>query len=93
MEHRELEEKVYRLVTQAAPEKVAGIALGPELSLRRDLGLDSLGLATLLFNLGEELGIDANDLIDLLADAPANSVGDLVALGVRITSGSTEGSA
>jgi acyl carrier protein len=93
MDHRALEEKVYRLVSQAAPEKVAGITLGPEVSLRRDLGLDSLGLATLLFNLGEEMGIDPNDLIDLLADAPANSVGDLVALGIRITSGAGEGSA
>ena len=33
-----------------------------------------------------------NDLIDVLADVPVNTVGDLVTLGVRITSGSPEGS-
>jgi acyl carrier protein len=79
-----LEEKVFALIAQAAPAKAGG-GLRPEMSLRRDLGLDSLGLATLLFRFGEELGTDANDLVELLADEPINTVGDMVALGVRLT--------
>jgi acyl carrier protein len=92
MEHTELEEKVYALVAQAAPAKVAGLTLALTLSLRRDLGLDSLGLATLLFNLGEELGVDPNDLIETIADTPVNTVADLMALGAKVTSGALEGS-
>jgi acyl carrier protein len=85
MKHEELEEKVFAIVAGAAPAKVGGSTLGAALSLRRDLGLDSLGLATLLFNLGEALGVDPNDLIESIADTPVNTVGDLLALGARIT--------
>lgn len=80
----QIEGKVFALVVQAAPSKVREGEVTPELSLRRDLGLDSLGLATLLFNLGEELGVDPNDLIEMMADTPVNTVADLIALGGRV---------
>jgi acyl carrier protein len=85
MDQKELEEKVYAVVGQAAAAKAPGVPLGPELSLRRDLGLDSLGLATLLFNFGEELGVDPNDLIESIADNPINTLADMVSLGRKVT--------
>ena len=91
MEHDELQQKVFALVTLAAPARAAGLTLALELSLRRDLGLDSLGLATLLFSYGEELGVDPNDLIEMMADTPVNTIADLVALGTRVHSGAVEG--
>jgi hypothetical protein len=86
-----VEQKVQALVAQAAPAKAAGIVLGPEVNLRRDLSLDSLGLATLLFSVGEALGTDPDDLVEVLAETPVNTMGDLFALARKITSGLGEG--
>jgi acyl carrier protein len=93
MEHRHLEETVHALVAQAASARGVAIALGPEVSLRRDLGLDSLGLATLLFHFGEELGVDPNDLIEMIADNPVTTLADMVSLGQKATRVAQEGSA
>jgi acyl carrier protein len=79
---KQLEEKVFALVAEAAPAKAGG-GVRAEMSLRRDLGLDSLGLATLLFHFGEELGVDPDELIEMLAEEPINTVADMVALGAR----------
>jgi acyl carrier protein len=92
MDHNDLEERVEALVAQAASARGVVVALGPEVSLRRDLGLDSLGLATLLFNFGEELGVDPNDLIEMIADHPVNTLADMMALGQKATRGAQEGS-
>ena len=80
-----IQEKVFALVAEAAPGKLAHAALTPALSLRRDLGLDSLGLATLLFRFGEELGTDPDALLEMLSEEPINTLGDMMALGARIT--------
>jgi acyl carrier protein len=90
MDDGKLEEMVFALIAQAAPAKANG-GVRAEMSLRRDLGLDSLGLATLLFRFGEELGIDPNDFIEMLADETVNTVGDMVALGVKIRRSAVEG--
>jgi acyl carrier protein len=82
---KRIAEKVFTLVAQAAPGKIDHDAITPALSLRRDLGLDSLGLATLLFRLGEELDADPDELLELLSAEPINTVADMVALGVRLT--------
>jgi acyl carrier protein len=85
------DETVFELIARAAPGKIDRAAVNPELNLRRDLGLDSLGLSTLLFNVGEELGIDPDDLIEMLTDQPIATVGDVVALGRKITRGAIQG--
>jgi acyl carrier protein len=92
METKDLEDRVFALVARSAPGKVAGLTLTLSLSLRRDLGLDSLALATLLFNFGEELGVDPSDLVERLGDDPLNTLADLVALGLKVAPG-TEGPA
>jgi acyl carrier protein len=80
-------EQVASLVAQAAQGKIGPEAITPELSLRRDLGLDSLGLSTLLLRLGEELGTDPDAFIEMLLESPVNTVADMMALGERVKAG------
>jgi acyl carrier protein len=82
-----LEEQVAVLVVQAAQGKIGPEAVTPELSLRRDLGLDSLSLSTLLLRFGEELGTDPDAFIEMLLESPVNTVADMVALGERVQVG------
>jgi acyl carrier protein len=87
-EFAQLEERIFALIDQAASRRACGPRITRELSLRRDLGLDSLALVALLFDLGRALGKDPDDLVEFVAEAPIATVGDLVALGARITEGS-----
>jgi acyl carrier protein len=82
-----LEQTVDELVARAAPAKAAGLTLGPDVNLRRDLGLDSLGLVTLIFSVAEALGKDPDDLVEMLTERSINTVGDLVSLARDIVSG------
>lgn len=82
-----IEEQVASLVAQTTQGKIDVQAVTPELSLRRDLGLDSLGLTTLLLRFGEELGADPDAFIEMLLDSPVNTVADMVALGARVKAG------
>jgi acyl carrier protein len=85
-----LDETVFALIASAAQGKIDRANLTTELNLRRDLGLDSLGLVTLIFKVGEELGKDPDDLIEMLTDHPINTVGDVVALSRTIARGATQ---
>jgi len=82
-----IEEQVSTLVIQAAQGKLGPDRITPEINLRRDLGLDSLGLSTLLLRLGEDLGVDPDDFIEMLVESPINTVADMVALGERAAKG------
>jgi acyl carrier protein len=92
VERTRVEETIFALVVQAAPGKVSPGEIGLDLSLRRDLGLDSLGLATLLSNFVTELGGDPDELLDMMAEHPISTVADLVALARKVEGGATEGS-
>ena len=81
---KRFEETVFALVARLAPDKLSDGAVKASLHLRRDLGLDSLGLVNLLSTFGDELGIDPNDLIEQLAESPINTVGEMVAFGRRL---------
>jgi acyl carrier protein len=78
---------VLNLVAQSAPGVVDEGALRAGVRLRRDLGFDSLKLVGLLFELAERLGVDPDDLLETMSDAPIDTVGDLVSLGARIQRG------
>lgn len=83
-EGKKLEERVFALVAQAVRSVVDKETIAPESSLRWDLGLDSLRLASFLFRCGEELGIDPNDFIEVIAGERIRTIGDVVAVGVKI---------
>jgi acyl carrier protein len=59
--------------------------IAAHLTLRQDLGLDSLALLNLFFRFAEELGVDPDELIELIGDEPMHTVADVVALGRRVT--------
>ena len=78
------EEQVTRLLAGYA-QRSLGPRPDPRLSLRDDLGIESLALVSLVVRLGDELGVDASD--DALELAGLSTVGDLVALARRLGNG------
>jgi acyl carrier protein len=84
------EEQVTRLLAGFA-QKALGARPDPRLSLRDDLGIESLSLVSLVVRLGDELGVDAAD--DALDLAGLKTVGDLVVLARRLASAPVVGAA
>lgn len=77
----EAEERVTRLLAGYAARPL-GAAPDARLSLRDDLGIESLSLVSLVVRLGDELGVDAAD--DALDLGGLRTVGDLMALARRL---------
>jgi len=75
------EDRVTRLLAGYA-QRPLGARPDARLSLRDDLGIESLSLVSLVVRLGDELGVDAAD--DALDLAGLRTVGDLVALARRL---------
>jgi acyl carrier protein len=90
MGRTEIEEKVVAVVMASVPPGRGACEIGPRASLRRDLGLDSLALVALLARVGDALGVDADDVVEAIGEAPIITVGDVVALGERLARGLTE---
>jgi acyl carrier protein len=78
-----MKERVQRLVHEYAQNLPAGRSLGPELSLRKDLAVESLSLVSLTIRLGDELGVDVVELDVNIG--PIETIGDLIALGQRLS--------
>lgn len=91
MKDDELENRVFSLVGAAAAQKVPTTGLTRELSLRRDLGLDSLGLVTLFMRFADDLGVESDDLIELMVDVPVHTIADMVELGQQALGRKREG--
>jgi acyl carrier protein len=86
-EFAQLEGRILALVDRAVSGRASSARITRELSLRRDLGLDSLALVALFFDLARSLDTDPDDLVEIVAEEPIATVGDLVALGARLTEG------
>lgn len=83
----DLENRIATLIREAVPSQFKKAAVTPDMRLQRDLGLDSLGIAALLFRLQDECGLDLFADPDLpAAMSELRSVGDLIALAVRLRS-------
>jgi len=78
MLNRPLEERVAMLVLEYAQASGVGQPLDPALSLRSDLGVESLSLVSLAVRLGEEFGVDIAERGAELGKL--QTVGDLIAL-------------
>jgi acyl carrier protein len=73
-----MEDRIGRLVLEYAQSGDARPPLNPALSLREDLGVESLSLVSLIVRIGDESGADVAERgVDL---ARLRTVGDLVAL-------------
>jgi len=90
-DRKELEASVFAQVVEALPPAAPRAGLGPDTHLRRDLGLDSLGLASFLFRCGEGLGVDQDELIDVLTASPIQTLGDTVATFARLVASARGG--
>jgi acyl carrier protein len=86
-DRKKLEETISALIAEALPGKADAIT--PEMNLRRDLGLDSLGLVSLLTRSGEGLDVDPDALIEAITVEQINTIGDVVAMFVRLKGGAT----
>ncbi|HLG88038.1 MAG TPA: acyl carrier protein [Alphaproteobacteria bacterium] len=77
----DLERAVIATMREILPAEFRKAAITPEMRLQRDLGLDSLGIASLLFRLEEEFGLDLFSDPELSAKmGDLRSVADLAAL-------------
>jgi acyl carrier protein len=83
-QNESMEDRVTRLVLEYAQNSLPPQRpLGPTLSLRGDLAVESLSLVSLTIRLGDELGVDVVALE--LNIGRVDTIGDLVALGQRLS--------
>ena len=81
----DLESAIVSIIRQATPSQFKKGAITVDMRLQRDLGLDSLGIAALLFRLQDDFGLDLFADPDLSARiGDLRSVEDLVALAARL---------
>lgn len=85
MNDKEIEVRLYDLLASCVPDRKVSKSLKPEMMLRRDLGLDSVQLALLLFKFEEEFGIEMPDAA--LARGAMTSVGELIQAGMEVLRG------
>jgi acyl carrier protein len=86
---KEIEATVLARIVEAVPPPHDRGKVALDTHLRRDLGLDSLGLASFLFRCGEGLDVDPDELVEVLAATPIHTVGDAVAVFARLLGGAT----
>lgn len=78
----ELEAKLYDLLASCVPDRRASKAIRPEMTLRRDLGLDSVQLVMLLFKFEQEFGVEMPN--SALSKGAMTSVGELIQAGMEV---------
>ncbi len=83
-ELKEVEARILARVLEAIPPALASGKVALDTNLRRELGLDSLGLASFLFGCGEALGVDQDELIEVLSTTSIHTVGDAVSAFSRL---------
>lgn len=76
MDYGALEAKLHELLSSCVPDRQAPTAILPEMNLRRDLGLDSVGLVLLLLKFEQEFGVEMPN--SALARGRMTSVGELI---------------
>ncbi len=78
------EERVIKVISQAVPAAYKKVKITPESSLARDLGLDSLAVAMLVFKFEEEFGVEIDGVEDDLDMASLRTVKDVLRIGREI---------
>ena len=71
------ETTVLELLREVLPADSAKMELLPDMSLQKDLAIDSLGLLAFAVRLGEEFEFDLNQFADRIGDT--RTVNDLIA--------------
>lgn len=64
----QVETKILQFLREALPTQSAKMEIRPEMSLQKDLGIDSLAIVAFAVRMGEEFGVDLNKFADNIAD-------------------------
>jgi acyl carrier protein len=80
----QLQWAVLTLIVPLVPGTVDVTTVRADVSLRRDLGLDSLALCGLILRFAERLGVEPDDLVEAMDGEPVKTAADLIALGMKI---------
>jgi acyl carrier protein len=78
------DEKIFALIAEAVPGKFKKTRVTRETHLQKELGLDSLGMLSLVFRFEELYGIDIAQLGIDVDIAKLKTVGDLITTGRNI---------
>lgn len=78
------EERLLKVIAQAVPAAYKKVKITPESNLARDLGIDSLALASLLFKLEEEFGVELDEVAEDFDMSSLRFVKDLIRIGREI---------
>lgn len=76
------EERVIKVISQAVPAAYKKVKVTPEANLTRDLGLDSLAIAMLVFKFEEEFQIEIDG--DELDISSLRTVKDILRIGREV---------
>jgi acyl carrier protein len=74
----EFDDKILSLISEAVPGRFRKVKVTKETRLQGDLGLDSLGLAALVFRLEEAFGIDLGGIDLGINLSRMRTVGDAI---------------
>jgi acyl carrier protein len=77
-------ERVTKIIRRSLPKRAAAMALTPELKLRADLNIDSMGLMSIAFRVEEEFGIDVASHAEAMGRI--QTIGDVVQFIQGVTS-------
>jgi acyl carrier protein len=83
---KQIEREVLAVVERAAPRRIVVGKGATKLFLRSDLGLDSLALLTLVYDVAQALGLDPDDFVEAM-DEPFRTVAELVSLSTKVMRG------
>jgi len=81
---QKFDERVLKVVAAQVPAAYKKVKITPETNLARDLGIDSLAVAMLVFKFEEEFGIDIDGLDEDIDMASLRTVKDLLRVGREI---------
>ena len=84
MSVQNFEERVMKIISQSLPSAFKKAKITPESHLTRDLGLDSMALASLIFKFDEEFGVDSMEEQDDFDLGSLRTVKDLLRIGREI---------
>lgn len=84
MSVQNFEERVIKVISAAVPAAYKKVKITPESNLARDLGLDSLAVAMLVFKFEEEFSVEFDGVEDDLDMASLRTVKDVLRIGREI---------
>lgn len=84
MSAQNVEERILKVISNAVPAAYKKAKIRPDSVLQRDLGLDSLAVAFLVFKFEEEFGIELDGLEEEVDMAGLRTVSDILRVGKEV---------